>query len=82
MLSTVAHGYGLEFHTIPPNLSPHPHENNKDYLNVLIEDVQTLLQKETIELLPMSQQAVFSLYFLTPKKDKILLSIEPINKIR
>ena len=79
----VSQGYRIPFKTIPKFNSVRVTPISGVYKNVLLEEVQTLLQKGAIEQIQdRPQEGYFSMYFLVPKKTgdlRPILNLKPIN---
>ena len=82
----VKHGYLIPFKDGPPPC--HGVRNTPlvgQYAQVLLEEVQTLLDKDAIMLVPSHQipEGFYSTYFLVPKKTgdlRPILNLKPFNK--
>ncbi len=77
-------GYKIEFAHPPPFLGVRETPLNKwDFQEVLLEEVQILIKKET-ELIPLEEEldSFYSTFFIVPKKGggrRPILHIRPLN---
>ena len=84
VLQVVEHGYRLEFDG-PPLYSGIRHTRlHGDGASVLLEEVEGLLQKSAVELVPPGQEgdSFYSTFFTVPKKDggiRPILNLKPFN---
>ncbi|KAJ1168845.1 hypothetical protein NDU88_000758 [Pleurodeles waltl] len=69
--SVVGKGYTLPFREFPPLIPPRPSYCSQEHLLLLEQEVEVLLLKGAVELVPEQErgQGVYSRYFLIPKKD-------------
>ncbi|KAJ1112338.1 hypothetical protein NDU88_000606 [Pleurodeles waltl] len=69
--SIVGKGYTLPFRKFPPSLPPRPSYCSEEHLLLLEQEVQVLLSKGAVELVPEQErgQGCYSRYFLILKKD-------------
>ncbi|KAJ1135717.1 hypothetical protein NDU88_002152 [Pleurodeles waltl] len=69
--SIVGKGYALPFREFPPSIQPRPSYCSEEHLLLLEQEVQVLLSKGAVELVPEQErgQGCYSRYFLIPKKD-------------
>ena len=79
----VTHGYKVPFKRLPKFTSIKVTPISGLYKQVLLEEVQTLLQKQAIEQVQgRTQEGYYSMYFLVPKKTgdlRPILNLKPIN---
>ncbi|KAJ1116790.1 hypothetical protein NDU88_004996 [Pleurodeles waltl] len=69
--SIVGKGYTLPFREFPPLIPPRPSYCSEEHLLLLEQEVQVLLSKGAVELVPEQERGrgCYSRYFLIPKKD-------------
>ncbi|KAJ1214845.1 hypothetical protein NDU88_002456 [Pleurodeles waltl] len=69
--NVVGKGYTLPFREFPPLIPPRPSYCSQEHLLLLEQEVEVLLLKGAVELVPEQErgQGVYSRYFLIPKKD-------------
>ncbi|KAJ1085596.1 hypothetical protein NDU88_005726 [Pleurodeles waltl] len=69
--SIVGKGYTLPFREFPPPIPPRPSYCSEEHLLLLEQEVQVLLSKGAVELVPEQERGrgCYSRYFLIPKKD-------------
>ncbi|KAJ1204852.1 hypothetical protein NDU88_000290 [Pleurodeles waltl] len=69
--SIVGKGYTLPFREFPPLIPPRPSYCSEEHLLLLEQEVQALLSKGAVELVPEQERGrgCYSRYFLIPKKD-------------
>lgn len=81
VIGIIQNGYCLELTSNPPNIPPRTHKLSPEHLQLLEQEVQSLLLKGAIEPVTIQYQGsgVYSLYFLIPKKD---CSLRPILDLR
>ncbi|KAJ1172079.1 hypothetical protein NDU88_003931 [Pleurodeles waltl] len=81
VVNIVGKGYALPFLEFPPPISPGPSICSEDHLLLLRQEVQVLLSKGTVELVPEQErgQGCYLRYFLIPKKDG---QLRPILDLR
>ena len=85
---TLSQGYKIEFISQPPQFQGIRETSLPSKLSaksVLLEEVQDLLRKRAIELVPESdkEKGFYSRFFLVPKKDgglRSILNLRPLNK--
>ena len=81
--SIVAQGYLIPFKKLPQFVSIRVTPIAGVYKQVLLDEVQTLLQKGAIERVQnRTQEGYYSMYFLVPKKTgdlRPILNLKPIN---
>ncbi|KAJ1095605.1 hypothetical protein NDU88_000764 [Pleurodeles waltl] len=71
VLSIVGKGYTHPFREFPPLIPPRPSYCSEEHLLLLEQEVQVLLSKGAVELVPEQERGrgCYSRYFLIPKKD-------------
>ena len=84
VLSTIQNGLKLEFVQSPPWLGIKETRCNAQAMSVLLEEVQSLLQKRAIEIVPRDQaeEGFYSTLFVVPKKTgdlRPVINLKPLN---
>ena len=88
VLDVIRHGYALEFSDMPPRFTgirrtKMPRQKQH---NILLQEVQTLLSKKAIELVPPHKvwDGFYSTLFMVPKNNseklRLVINLKPLNQ--
>lgn len=85
VLSVIKEGYKLEFNQIPPFLGVKETHVNAKNLNILQKEINSLLEKNAIEIVPenIRQTGFYSTLFVVPKKNgelRPVINLRPLNQ--
>ena len=85
VLSTIKEGYKLEFNQIPPFLGVKITHASAKNLEVLTKEINSLLEKNAIEIVPkqQTQTGFYSTLFVVPKKNgelRPVINLRPLNQ--